>query len=272
MPHLSVSTWSLHRSLGAPAFYGPEQAGQWGSTPTQSAAFSLLELPGRIAAFGIRSLDLCHFHLPSCDAAYLAELRQALAGAGVTLWSLLIDTGDITHPTHGQRDFDWARRWVEMAGALGAKNARVIAGKQPPTSAALNLSLSRLRQLAAVAQQHGTSIVIENWFELTAQPEQVLWLLENMDGKLGLKLDFGNWGQPNKYERLSKIAPHAESCHSKASFGAAYQIERDDYVRCLDLTRVANFAGPHTLIYDDKAGPDEWRGLQIEKDIVQPYL
>ena len=272
MPHLSVSTWSLHRALGRPAFYGPEQVGQFGSLPTQPAQMSLLELPARIAAFGIHSLDLCHFHLPACDVGYLAEFKQALAAAGVTLWCLLIDSGDITHPADGQCDLVWTQDWIQYAGLLGAKTARVIAGKRKPTKEALELSLARLQFLAMQAETFGVKLVVENWFDLLAEPEQVHWLLEKMDGKLGLKLDFGNWRQPNKYERLAQIAPYAESTHAKASFSSAYQIERDDFVRCLEITKACGFAGPHTMIYDDAAGEDEWRGLQVEKDIVAGYL
>jgi Xylose isomerase-like TIM barrel len=272
MPHLSVSTWSLHRALGAPAFYGPENGGQWVSQPTKPAKFSLLELPAKIAAHGFRSLDLCHFHLPSCDAGYLAELRTELQRAGVTLWTLLVDSGDITHTEHSARDLAWVQQWLPHAGALGAKTVRVIAGKSQPDAQSLQTSLRGMQQLAQVAQQHGVQLTIENWFALLGKPEQVFWLLEQMHGALQLKLDFGNWSGPTKYDDLAQIAPFAESCHSKAHFTARYEIGREDFVRCLEITKTAGFAGPHTLIYDDAAGEDEWQGLQIEADLVKAYL
>src|SRR3712207_5645598 len=103
-PRLSVSTWSLHRALGRPSFYGPE-TGQAIPVETHGrGALSLLELPAHIAAFGIHTLEICHFHLPSRDHTYLSELRSALDDAGVELFSLLVDDGDLTHPEHAQRD------------------------------------------------------------------------------------------------------------------------------------------------------------------------
>ena len=272
MPQLSVSSWSLHRSLGNVPFYGPERGGQVGSQPSKPAEFSILELPTRIAAFGITTLDLCHFHLPSCEAGYLQQVRTALDKAGVTLWSLLVDAGDITHPEYGQRDLAWIESWIPTAQALGAKTVRVIAGRQEPTPERLQMSLKGFRQLAAKAEKHQVKLVTENWFGLVARPQEMLWLLKEMDGQLGLKFDFGNWSQPSKYEDLAQIAQFAESSHAKAHFTAAYQMDRDDYVKCLDLLRAAKFNGPHTMIYDDRDGPDEWRGLQIEKDVVQAYL
>ena len=272
MPHLSVSTWSLHRSLGASAFYGPEHTDQWGSQPTQPAKMSLLELPANIAAHGFHSLDLCHFHLPNCDATYLAELRTELQRAGVTLWTLLVDSGDITHAEHGARDLAWVQRWLPVASALGAKTVRVIAGKSAPDTASLQTSLNGLKQLDQIAQQHGVQLTIENWFALLGKPEHVFWMLEQMNGQLQLKLDYGNWGGPTKYDDLAQIAPFAESCHTKAHFTTRYEIARDDFVRCLEITKATGFAGPHTLIYDDAAGEDEWQGLKIEADIVEAYL
>ena len=272
MPQLSVSSWSLHRNLGNVPFYGPERGGQVGSLPSKPAEFSLLELPARIAAFGITTLDLCHFHLPSCDAGYLHELRTELDRAGVTLWALLVDAGDVTHPQFAQRDLAWIESWIPTAEALGAQTMRVIAGRQDPTPETLQMSLKAFRQLLAKAKQHQVRLVTENWFGLVARPAELLWLLKELDGQLGLKFDFGNWDQPSKYDDLAQIAQFAESSHAKAHFKAAYEMDQADYVRCLDLLRTAQFDGPHTLIYDDREGPDEWRGLQIERDVVQAYL
>ena len=55
---LSVSTWSLHRSLGKPPFYGPTSEKGQLANPTAEHAFSLLELPVQIAARGINTLPL----------------------------------------------------------------------------------------------------------------------------------------------------------------------------------------------------------------------
>ena len=91
---------------------------------------TLLELPGLLAKRGIRTLEVCHFHLPSADDAYLDEFRSALDDAGVELYSLLVDTADITHEdaTQREQEVDTVRFWLEVAGNLGASHARVIAG------------------------------------------------------------------------------------------------------------------------------------------------
>jgi hypothetical protein len=94
-------------------------------------------------------------------------------------------------------------------------------------------------------------------------------MLEALEGDLGLCVDFGNWSGPTKYEDLDAIMAHARSCHTKARFENG-ELERADFIRCLDLAKQHNFGGPHTLIYD--SGGDEWQGLAAEKAIVSEYL
>lgn len=270
-PRLSVSTWSLHRSLGKPPIYGPEANGNVATTPTIAPTFSLLELPARIADAGIHTLEICHFHVPGRDPAMLRQLRSAIEAAGVELWSLLIDGGDIAHPAHHERDRAWAEQWLDVAKALGAKHARVSGGKQEPTPDAVARSAENMAQLAEAAAQRGLRLTTENWQNLMSTPQVVLAVLDQLDGAVGLCADFGNWSGPTKYDDLAQIMPRAESCHAKCHFGAPAQPDAADFIRCLDLTRDVGFAGPYTLIYDGPSA-DELGGLALERELVRPYL
>jgi sugar phosphate isomerase/epimerase len=265
---LSVSSWSLNHALGSPAFFGVGSEPVY-SQATPDGALPLVELPALVKEFGIGTLEICHFHLPSREASYLQKLRGAIEEAEVELWSLLIDDGDITHPEHAQRDTSWICEWIDIAGALGSRNARVIAGKAEPSAESLALSQSNLRQLADRAQSRGVYLMTENWYSTLSRPEYVLQTLDALNGSLGLCVDFGNWSGPTKYDDLAAIMPHARSCHTKARFDNGV-LDHADFTRCLDLTKQHNFSGPHTLIYD--SGGDEWHGLAQEKEIVAAYL
>jgi hypothetical protein len=95
-------------------------------------------------------------------------------------------------------------------------------------------------------------------------------LLEEMEGQIGLLLDFGNWKGDRKYADLAQIAPFAASTHCKAHFPEAGQMDQDDFTRCLNICRDAGFSGPHSLIFD---GPgDEWDSLDQMQEIVLPYV
>ena len=270
-PRLSVSTWSLHRQLGKPGFTGPAHDMQIPIETHNNGHISLLELPARVSEFGIRTLEICHFHLPSVEKSYLSELRAALADADVELFSLLIDDGDITHASEAARDIAWIEKWIDIAGELGAKCARVIGGKASPSPETLAQSREILSQLTERADTAGIRLMSENWFSIFSTPENVNAILGGLDGKVGLCLDFGNWRGDTKYDDLAAIASWAESCHTKAHFAAPREMDKEDYVQCLELTQKADFAGPHTLIYDGP-GDDEWEGLAIEREVVNPYL
>ena len=270
-PRLSVSTWSLHRQLGKPGFTGPAHDMQIPVETHNKGPVSLLELPARIAEFGIHTLEICHFHLPSVEKSYLSELRTALADADVELFSVLIDDGDITHASEAERDIAWIEKWIDIAGELGASCARVIGGKAEPSEETLAQSRRVLTDLSKRADTAGIRLMSENWFSIFSTPENVNTILGGLDNKVGLCLDFGNWRGDTKYENLAAIAPRAESCHTKAHFAAPREMDKEDYVQCLELTQEAGFAGPHTLIYDGP-GDDEWEGLSLEREVVNPYL
>lgn len=264
---LSISTWSLHHALGSPPFFGIETKV---IPPRANDGISLLELPARLADFGIRTMEVCHFHLPSRESDYLRQLRAALEKAEIELWSLLLDDGDISHPQHGARDTEYLRGWLDVAQSLGARCARVSGGHAPTCEESLQRSASHFRVLADDAERKGLRLMTENWHETLSTPQAVHSVLESLDGAVGLCLDFGNWDSATKYDDLRSIAPLAESCHAKAHFFDDGKIDETDYRRYFEITRETDFSGPYTLIYSSPG--DEWRGLQIESEVARDYL
>ncbi len=268
-PPIAVSSWSVHRALGvfhpnAPGNDVPGQAGpRWGA-----GTLTLMELPAAIAKRGIDHLQICHFHLETRDPTYLGEVRAALSDADVTLSTLLIDDGDITHPSEHKRDRDWIGKWIDAAAALGAKAARVIAGKQQPTPETLARSVEGLKELGRRGAGLGVRVTTENWLQLLASPKEVHHVLDRLDGTVGFMADFGNWktAGPQKYEELASIFARSEDTHAKAWFPDE-KIDGEDFGRCLDAAKRAGYCGPYTLIYEDK-GDDEWSAVEIERDFV----
>ncbi len=227
---------------------------------------SLLGLPSVLANHGYHRLEIVSFHLRSRDPIYLGELRDQLRIANVRLQTLLIDAGDISHPEHGARDTAWIAGWIETANELGAENARIIAGKQKPTRDALDRSVKALTMLAESNAGSALRLVTENWFDLLAEPAHVHYLLDKLDGRIGLLGDFGNWNGPDKYADLRSIFGRAELCHAKARFVDG-NIDQADYGACINAAEEAGYRGPYTLIFDSET-PSEWHGLAVERDFI----
>ncbi len=262
----AVSTWSLHRTLGR--FTGPDSAinsGRFIDAEPSPDGLPLLELPGELKQRGYDAVQICHFHLPPRSPTHLGELRAALDESGIELDALLIDDGDLTSATAADGAENWIGGWLDTATALGARRARVCAGRSAPTAETLGESAQRLVRLAA--SHPDVRVVTENWMELLPDANSVLALLAATGDSLGLMIDLGNWSGPDKYDELARIASHAETCHAKCRFPDSTP-DRDDFERALQILKDGGFDGPLALIYD---GPDddEWTALDTEFEIVQ---
>jgi sugar phosphate isomerase/epimerase len=220
-------------------------------------ALSLLELPRELAARGYDTVQLCHFHLPRRDRSYLEELRSALDEAGVVLDALLVDAGDLVHPTSADDHEEWIAGWLQDAGVLGAVRGRVIAGQATPTTERLNASGRRLRRLA---QGSPVRVVTENWMALLPSAVEVHQLLDAASGEIGLLVDLGNWKGPDRDSQLASIGGVAETCHAKCATSADGVLEVDDYRRALQAVLGAGYGGPLCLVHDGP-GSDEWDKL-----------
>lgn len=276
MPRLSLSTWSTHHALESG---GAVSGGR--PVPHHGGAgdHSLLDMPARMAALGINTLEICHFHFPNTDQAYLNELRAALDEAGVALFSILIDAGDITADDEGRREADlaWIRNWLDIAGRCGASHARIIAGEADIEAKnsddlhhhpAIRMSADHLKMLAAYGRDCGVQVITENFRPLTKRPEQVLVIMDLCEEQVGLCVDYGNFEGPSKYDDLAAIMPHADVIHAKPEYSDGV-MDRPEFIQCMDLSREAGFNGPYSLIYGD--ADDEWTHVAEIRDVVAPY-
>jgi sugar phosphate isomerase/epimerase len=224
----------------------------WSLDGTLRSGVPLLDVPGLLRQHGITDFELCHFHLPTTEAAYLTALRERLAAAGVTLFSVLIDAGDIAAPDETQRaaDLAFTEEWIAVAAALGAERVRIDAGQQEPTPAVLQRSAANLHALAR-------------------EPDALLAILDQCPSPIGLCVDTGNAeATRDKYQTLARLLPRATSVHFKARYVPDGAIDHADARRCLELMDAAGFGGVISLIYDRKQ--DEWEGIRALRSALFP--
>jgi sugar phosphate isomerase/epimerase len=278
MPTLAVSSWSVRHSLG-PMY--PGLALTRGVQPPVETfgpgSLALLDFPAAARAVGIGLLDICHFHFPRTDDAYLTELAGRLAAADVQVLTLLIDEGDISasDPAIRERDLTHIREWIDVSARIGAHAVRVVAGESPADSGdtAIQRSAAGLDALARYAKERSVGVLTENWKALTMAPENVLAILDATGGAVGLCADFGNYRGPRKYDALQAILPRATTIHAHATadWVAPGATDQGDLHRCLDLAQAADFAGAYVLIFDGGSAANEWPGIGRMADIVREY-
>jgi hypothetical protein len=254
----------MHHWVGYALEDSPEHIG---TNPLDTSR--LLELPAMARAHGIQTLEICHFHLPRFDPERLMAFRETARAHGVQLFSLLID-GDVSHPEHDQRDRDWIAGWIGLAAQLGFERVRVIAGKQEPTPENLERTRDHLAHLIALSETLGVRLTVENWLGLFSNPGPILWMFDQLEGKLGLCLDFRNWHGPTRHADLKRVAHLVESCRAKCEFGTDGQADLEEFRTCLELMRNADFCGPLTLVHGLES--DEWTSLKVQQKTVQAFL
>ena len=255
MSRLSLTTWSLHRLLAA-----------------EHDALRLVEVPARMREAGIGTLEICHFHFPDTGPETLQAVRAALDAADVELFSILIDMGDISSadPARREADIQAIQGWIDVAGRLGAKVVRVVAGESAPDDeAALGRSIAALRQLAHYAEARGVRVLTENFKALASTAENCRRILDELGGAVGLCADIGNFPAERRIAEFRAVAPRAESVHVKASYDGQGRPDETELRQCLDATRAAGFDGPYTLVYDRQGDP--WEGIDRLRRIVAPY-
>lgn len=264
---IGVSTWSLRHHLGTtyPHDLSTTAIGQVDNTFGEGSQ-SLLDLPSALANRGYHRLDLVSFHLPSRDPLYLGELRAQLSGQDVTLGTLLIEAGDISHPTEGARDTAWTASWIDIANELGAESARIIAGRQQPTREALDRAVVALDELAAAKAGSPVRLVISNGPDLLSRSEDVLYILDRLEGRIGLLAEFRTRNISDNFRNIEMILQRAEFCHVEAKF-AGGAVAREEFTESLDRIEAAGYAGPCTLIVEN-APQDEWSALEIARDLI----
>ena len=270
MPRISISSWSLHRLLGK-AWHVPDGNGGFVNRSDQTPEIGLLDVPGQAAGHGIGTIELCHFHFPSVDSSYLDELVDAISRANVELFSILIDTGDITHHDPESREIDLAtiRYWIDIAAEVGAEHVRIIAGEAEADEETIELAVSGLKELAVYADRQGVKTLTENFKQLARRPETVLDIVERCDGQVGLCADFGNFPEESRTEDLAAVLPKANSIHAKADYVDG-EMNREAYTRNVMLALDAGFDGPMSLIYQDAGGV--WDRLDEMRDVTLDVL
>ena len=285
MSRLSTSSWSLHRALGSPPLFGPGQP--FPAAASTGAAISLLELPAALAQADIRTLELVHFHFPATDAAYIDELKSAIGQAGIELFSVLIDAGDITHPDEAVRadEMAWIRSWLDVAARCCATHARVVGGRQSVARKrsqghdalldhpVIKRSAQGLRQLAEYGASIGLQVITENFRETTSRADQVVAILELCEGRVGLCADFGNYSGADRYDELAALFPYADSAHVKALYDGRGIPDEDEFRHSLGMLAEAGFDGPMSLIFDTALHGDssEWDNLAQMRAVAAPF-
>ncbi|MCY3978926.1 MAG: TIM barrel protein [Chloroflexi bacterium] len=249
MVSAAVSTVTLMKALGNPMYELDADSGQQTGAPVEPPSIDLLDVPAKAASQGFYSFDLSVYHLPSIERGYLADLRAAFENAGVELFQLLIDTGDVdsADPEERNAGIKHIKRWMEIAVELGARGVRYVPGDGEPSPETIRASGEAFRELFDFAVDLGLKPATENYRRFNMKAGDLVGVLEHAERDYGVIADFGNARGPNKYATLEAIMPRATSIHAWAEVDENGDLISEDFQRCLTIAHDNGFDGPIML-------------------------
>jgi sugar phosphate isomerase/epimerase len=258
---LSLAGWSLHKLFRAPR-----------------DPLRLVEVPATAAnRFGIDAVELNSPFFPSRDAKFVKQLAAASEKARVRLLNIAVDeVGDLSADTDLDRNraVQNCGRWVPIAADLGCTAIRANTGGMGiiDTDRAILCCVDSFRRLADLGIKHGVSILIENHGGLSADPDHMVQIVNEVrmthgSTVIGTLPDFGNWpDSADRFAGLAKILPMAKAVHAKV-----YDIDEQlnhpkfDLARCVALAKEAGYDGHLGIEYEGGGDPIEGVQRSISK-------
>jgi sugar phosphate isomerase/epimerase len=147
----------------------------------------------------------------------LLRVKEAAGDLGLPFGCLAADGCHIYEEDEDQREQNRRRahRWIEIAGLLGARQIRIDAGgpAEMPDQA-LQVIREGYQELIDHANEFGVRVIFENHWGPTQNPDNVLRLLETVEG-LGFLFDTNNWADGRQEEGWRRCASLADAVHVK---------------------------------------------------------
>lgn len=211
----------------------------------------------QVAELGLDGLDTTVYWFPDTSEQFLAGLRRTAYKNGVSLYSAAARVRLCQPTPELQRaEVENAKKWVDVAGRLGASHVRIFGGTVPQGAShsdAIGWALAVLKPAADYAGSKGVILGIEDDGGLTTTAEPTVELVQRADSPwVGINLDTGNFPK-NGYAQTALCLPHAVNVHFKQNIaGEDGKKERADWDRLLGMFAKAGYKGFVSLEYEEQ--------------------
>lgn len=263
---LAICSYSFHRLLAAgkhDIFKYVADCRKMGATQLDPWDEHLASLKESEEAWRANA-DPEDLQLSPQDEAYLDQVKRAAAEAGLPFGCIVVDGAHIYEPTPEARRANRAAAygWLEVAARLGARQVRIDAGgpEEMPNNV-FGIIVEGYRDLVARGQEKGIAILMENHWGPSKIPENVVKILEAVDG-LGLLFDTNNWA-PGMWEKGWRMcARYARATHIKTfSFDQDGNESSADIAQAMRTLVDAGYDGPWGIESCPRDG-DEYEGVR----------
>ena len=236
---LSIASYSFHRTLAAgnhDMFKYITDCKELGATQLEPWNGHLTPLKDAIKIWKAGA-DPDDIRFTQEEESYLDRVGRAAAAVGLPFGCLAVDGAHIyeSAPAARRANRAAAHKWLEVAGKLAATQLRIDAGgPEDMPDDIFEIIVSGYQDLVARGRDRSVEIVIENHWGPSKVPENVIKILEAVDG-LGLLFDTNNWAVGRQEEAWEMCAPYARAVHIKP-----FSFDGDGNDPSVDLAKAIN--------------------------------
>lgn len=205
---------------------------------------------------GLEGLDTTVYWFPDTSPAYLASLRAAAFKNAVQLYSIAVRVR-LCQPTAELQaaEFENARKWIDVAVAIGASHVRIFGGSIPKGATetqSIGWAVEVLKRAAEYAGGKGVFLGVEDDGGLTTTAEPTIAIVQGAASPwAGINLDIGNFPR-NGYAQVEKCIPYATSVHFKTEIsGVDGKKEKADWNRLVGMFAKAGYKGFLSIEYEE---------------------
>ena len=260
---VSLAEWSIHRLI----FQGKA---------------TNLDFPRIARDNGCEGLEFVNTLWGSPTAGYIARLKKHMAETDTKAVLIMVDDeGQLGHsdPATRRKAVKNHHKWVDIAAELGCHSIRTnmhsdVTPKTPAENEkVLGYCADSFTALCEYARQANISILIENHWGLSSDPDAVVALMKKVNlPNFGTLPDFGNFPpEINKYEAVAKLAPYARGMSFKCYFeGPDGNEDRYDFGRMMQVVEASKYSGYIGIEYEgNKFG--ELEGIARARKLLKDY-
>jgi sugar phosphate isomerase/epimerase len=254
---ISLAEYSLHRTIG-------------------SGKLDHLDFPAFMKKeFAIDAAEYWNrpFFEKAKDKAYLADMKQRAADAGVKNLLIMIDgEGNLGDPDEKARQtaIEKHYKWVEAAKFLDCHSIRVNAASKGTFEEQMKLAADGLGRLSEFAGKLGLNVIVENHGGLSSNGQWLSGVMKKVNRpNCGTLPDFGNFGDYDRYKGVAELMPYAKDVSAKShQFDAEGNETRTDYYKMMKIVVDSGYRGYVGIEWEGRK-PDEVAGVKLTQKLLE---
>lgn len=260
---VSLAEWSIHRLI-------------------QQGKATNLDFPRIARENDCEGLEFVNTLWGSPTAGYIARLKKRMAETNTKAVLIMVDDeGQLGHsdPAVRRKAVKNHYKWVDIAAELGCHSIRTnmhsnVTPKTPAENeTVLDYCADSFRALCDYARQAGISILIENHWGLSSDPDAVIALIQKVNlPNFGTLPDFGNFPpEIDKYQAVAKLARYARGMSFKCYFEGPEACEdRYDFQRMMKVVEDSPYSGYIGIEYEGSKLA-ELEGIARARKLLRDY-